>query len=175
MRSLWPITVACLAALGCAADPAFHAGRSALKKEERQALIMKKNPNREGLARLWKSNEGTPTGLLKWSEATSSATTEAPPDLLERTRDELGRLNRSAGSGPDQLVSLTVYEYRRRWWGPAEVSYELVGRDPAGRLLWAADDTVRVSKAMAISEVDTESDIFARLMVARLRPHLTPP
>lgn len=111
-------------------------------------------------------------GLLKWSQDESWAAQGAPPELLQNIRDELGRANSAFRAGPDLLVTITVYRYTRRWWGPTEVSVELVARDRGGRLAWAADHTVRVSKDMARSAADTDSEIIARELGSRLRYHL---
>jgi hypothetical protein len=152
------------------ATATFHSGRTTLKKEE-QGLM--KNPtkgNKGPFLVFWQNYKMGPLGLVKWQEDLSSAPQEAPPDLLQTIRDEIGRLNQSERSGKTASLSVTVYRYERGgFWTSPTAHYELVARDVKGKVLWAADDKVVANDDLAQSLADSPSAIMAREILKRVR------
>jgi len=85
---------------GCA-SAGFHEGRTTLGKEE-QGYLRVKGSGKGSFERFWQSPNLQPWGLVQWQEERSWAIPEAPLDLLQSVRDELGRLNQRAMSGSRQ-------------------------------------------------------------------------
>jgi hypothetical protein len=157
---------------GCAGSPGFHGGRSALGPEERAFVARVPAAPARAFRRVWKRPGPTGLGLLKWSEGTSSAVAGAPGELLQAIRDETGRLNRVSRPGPDAALTITIYRFEKRWWGTAEMSYELVIRDPGRRIVCVAEDVVRPSKDLRQNLADTDVDLLARAVALKLRQEL---
>jgi len=154
-------------AMGCA-SPGFHEGRTSLARDE-QACLMGGGSGQGGFARFWRSPKLVHWGFLKWQEDASWAAPAAPVRLLQAIRDELGRVNAQAGHGADLALAVTVYRFERAgFWSKAAASYELVARDQAGRVVWAADDKVEVRKELARTLADSASTIIAREILRKV-------
>jgi hypothetical protein len=153
---------------GCATSAGFREGRTALSSGEKGLEANLPERKGEGFRKSWKRPGQSAAGRIKWSEAAASAVPEAPPELLQVIRDEVGRLNQAPISGPAVFLTVTIYRFERRWWGPREVSIELVIRDEHGQLLWLADDTLRPSEQPEGGLAETESDLLARALVRKL-------
>ncbi len=152
---------------GCA--PGFHEGRTTLGKPE-QANFIAGQTKRGALERIWVAKDMKRWGLLRWDADRSGATQDAPPELLQTLRDELGRLNASAGTGKDAYVSALVFRYDRGGlFSHPTAHYELAVRDKSGRLLWAAIDRVEARPDLARTLADTPSQIIAREILRRVR------
>jgi len=155
--------------LGCAA-PGFHAGRSSLVGPERNHLQGKGGSPSAVFRRFWQTTPPKSWGMIRWDSARSWAVPSAPPDLLQSIRDEVGRLNQRAPAREDVTVSVTVYDYEPQgYFAAARCKYELVVRDKAGKVVWAADDEIWPGKALAMSLVDTNAAIIGREELRKIR------
>jgi len=153
---------------GCA-SAGFHEGRTTLGKEE-QGYLRVKGSGKGSFERFWQSPNLQPWGLVQWQEERSWAIPEAPLDLLQSVRDELGRLNQRAGAGENILVAVTVYRFEKAGtWSKPTAYYEMVARDLHGKVVWAVDDKVRATEALAQSLVEAPSSIIAREILRKLR------
>jgi hypothetical protein len=155
------------ATLGAAS---FHEGRTQLTAEE-QALALKGERREDGFERVWVAPgfQGK-WHLLKWDADHSWAVSEAPNDLLERVREEVGRVNQTAGSGDDLSLAVTVYKYKRQGFLTNPVGqFELVARDPKGHAVWIAVDQVKSSQSLAESMADSDSLIMGRELHRKIR------
>jgi hypothetical protein len=161
--------VVLLVIAGCARGDAFHGGRTSLALQERPLLAKAAMSDGNAFRRIWKRPSVAASGLLKWAEDHSWAIETAPPDLLQSIRDGIGGLNQSTRTGSPVLVAVTVYGFHRSWWGKPEASYEIVGRDSTGQLLWAADDAVEARPELAITLADTEVTLLSRAVVSKVR------
>jgi hypothetical protein len=157
---------------GCASSTGFHWGRSALGPEERAFVARAPAAPGRAFRRVWKTAGPAGLGLLKWSEGTSSTVADAPGELLQAIRDETGRLNRVPRSGPEASLTITIYRFEKRWWGPTEMSYEVVIRDPGRNIVCVADDLLRPPKDLRASLADSEVDLLARAVARKLRQEL---
>ena len=166
---MWRLVLALGLCVGCAST-GFHAGRTSLAKEEQGVLKVQAGPAKGPFERFWKSKTLGPFGLVKWQEEKSWAAPEAPADLLQIVRDELGRLNQRAGAGEEISLAVTVYRYEGEGvWSKPTAFYELVARDQRGKVLWAADDKVQATEDLAVSLVDPPSAIMAREILRKVR------
>lgn len=163
------ILLALALAAGCA-SPGFHEGRSALRKEEQGYLAAGARDAGTSFARLWVSPKPSRIGLVQWWQDQSWACPEAPPDILQSIRDELGRLNQPSRTGDRMFLSVIVYRYDKGglWTNPTAY-YEIVVRDLRGQLVWAADDKIEAQANLARSLVDPPSAIVAREMLRKFR------
>jgi hypothetical protein len=111
-----------------------------------------------------------PWNLLRWDASRSFAVSNAPVDLLETIRDEIGRLNQRPGFGEDLLLAVTVYRFKKAglWNGPV-ADYELVARDMLGRVVWAVDDKIEAREELAQALTDPPSAVIAREILRKLR------
>lgn len=156
-------------AAGCATG-GFHEGRTALRKEEQGYLVAGRGSPRSAFARLWASPRRPPIGLVQWWAEQSWACTEAPPELLQSIRDELGRLNQPYRTGENIVFAVTVYRFDKGGvWASPSAYYEIVVRDLRGQLLWAADDRVEAREDLAHSLADAPSTIIAREVLRKVR------
>lgn len=157
---------------GCATAESFGGSTSGLTAKERGSLAAIPSKSDGGFQRFWRRPKTPTPGLIKWSEDRSRTTKDAPGGLLEAIRDEVGRLNQVQRAGGEVLVAVVVYRYQRGWFAGTVVSYEVLGRAPAGELLWAGVDSVRPGADMALSLSDSEEVIVAREVARRLRKEL---
>jgi hypothetical protein len=68
------------------------------------------------------------------------------------------------------MVSVTVYGYEPQgYFASARCRYELVVRDKAGKVVWAADDEIRPGKELATSLVDPEAAMIGREVLRKIR------
>lgn len=154
---------------GCASTT-FHEGRTTLAKGEQEYLRGGKGSGKGAFERYWQAPSLRPWGLVKWQEERSWAVPDAPLDLLQTVRDELGRLNQRAGAGDNLQIAVTVYRFEKAGtWSKPTAYYEVVARDPHGKVVWAADDKVRVVEELAQSLVETPSSIIAREILRKVR------
>jgi hypothetical protein len=111
-----------------------------------------------------------PWNLLRWDTSRSFAVSDAPGDLLQTIRDEIGRLNQRSGGGEDLVLAVTVYYFEKAgfWNGPV-ADYELVARDMGGGVVWAVDDKIEALEALAQALTDPPSAIIAREILRKLR------
>lgn len=171
MRRL--ILVGCLLAVGGCATPGFHGGRTALRKEEQGYLVARKGTPKGIFARFWASPRPTSMGLVQWQEDQSWACPQAPTDLLQSIRDEVGRLNQRFRLGEKVALAVTVYRFDRggAWSGPT-AHYELVARNPRGQVVWAADDQIEATANLARTLADTPSTMIGREILNKVRQQL---
>jgi hypothetical protein len=158
---------------GCASGPRFHEGPSALAVNERSTLVaapVKEDPAE--FRRCWR-RPALRVGLLKWAEDKAEAVVAAPAGLLQAIRDEVGRLNQGARPGEEAYVTVTVFHWERGFFSrKATASYEVVGRDRAGRLLWVADDRLTASREEATSLLEGDEAVVARRVAGKLQREL---
>lgn len=165
-----PVLVAAtLLSVGCA-PATFHEGRTSLALGERPYLAPRSGAASGVFQRFWQAPGSRPWGLLRWDESRSSAATDAPGDLLQAIRDEIGRLNQGPRYGEVLVLAVTVYRFARAsLWNAPAAHCELVARDVRGQVIWAADDTIEAKEALAQSLVDPPGSIIAREILRKLR------
>jgi hypothetical protein len=164
-----PFLIVAMLGLGCA-TPGFHAGRSSLVGPEQNHLQGKGGSPSAVFLRFWQATPPKSWGMIRWDSARSWAVPSAPPDLLQAIRDEVGRLNQRAPLRDDVMVSVTVYGYEPQgYFSSARCKYELVVRDKAGKVVWAADDEIRPGKELATSLVDPEAAMIGREVLRKIR------
>ena len=148
----------------------FHEGKTQLTAEE-QALVLNGEQRTDGFERVWRAPEFQGgQHLLKWDSDHSWAVPEAPSDLLDRVREEVGRVNQAPGTGEDLTLSVTVYRYKRSGFLTNPVGhFELVARDPKGRAVWMALDQVKSTQSLAESLADSDSLIMGRELHRKIR------
>lgn len=152
------------------APATFHAGRTSLSKPEQVVLSPRPRAPRSAFARFWRSPGLRDIGLIRWNDDRSWSCPAVPADLLREIRDQLGRLNRDARKGEDLSLAVTVYRFERGGILRRPTAYyELVARDAAGRVAWAADDKIEARPELAETLADTPSSIIAREMLRRTR------
>jgi hypothetical protein len=156
---------------GCASGAALHTGPSNLVAREKAALAQGKPRNgQRGFRRLWKSPTIKAWGLLKWDPDRSSAVPSVPAGLLQAIRDDLGRLNQQVATGESLSLVVTVYAYDRGGWlSPPSAAYELVARNPAGQVVWCAEDEVSAPPELAKTLADPSELILAREVGRKVR------
>ena len=156
--------------VGCAGS-GFHAGRSSLVGPEQTHLQgTGGGTSKGGFRRFWQATPPKTWGLIRWDGSKSWAVPSAPPELLQSIRDELGRLNQRAAMREDVMVAVTVYAYEPQGhWSDTRCKYELVVRDKAGKVVWAADDEIRPAQELATSLVDTDAAIIGREVLRKIR------
>jgi hypothetical protein len=161
-----------LAVVGCAST-GFHEGRTSLRKDEQRYLVARKGTPKGVFDRFWESARWPTIGLVQWDGEKSSACPEAPGDLLQSVRDELGRVNQRNRSGENIALAVTIYRYQKAGtWSKPTAYYELVARDPRGQVVWAADDKVVATEDLARSLVDAPSAIMGREILRKVREQL---
>jgi hypothetical protein len=158
---------------GCASGPRFHEGPTALAYAERPTLLrVPPKQDGSGFRRFWRQPD-VRIGLVKWADDRSSCVWAALADLVQAVRDELGKLNQLARPGDDVFVTVTVFRWDRGFIRHfSDVGYEVVGRDSSGRLLWTADDEIRVSPADRRSLFEGDEATVARALARKLRTEL---
>mgnify|MGYP001767607617 CR=1 FL=1 len=157
-----------LAMVGCAST-GFHEGRSSLGKDE-QACLRGRKGTSTNFDRFWQTANLRPWGLVRWDQDRSWMVPEAPKELLQTIRDQVGRLNQRAGGGENINLAVTVYRWEPAGtWHKPTAFYELVARDSRGKIVWAVDDSVRATEDLAQSLVDSPSVIIAREVLRRVR------
>lgn len=149
---------------------AFHEGKTNLSPEE-QALILQGEQPSAGFQRLWRAPGATGSWhLLKWDSEHSTAVPDAPGELLEKVREEVGRVNQTPGQGEDLFLSVTVYRYKRQGFLTNPVGYfELVARNAKGQPVWMALDQIKSSQSLAESLADSDSLIMGREVHRKIR------
>jgi len=154
---------------GCA-SPGLHEGRSALRKDEQGYLGGRPQVVGSPFARFWVSPKRQRIGLMQWWEDQSRACPDAPPNLLQSIRDELGRLNQPSRTGDNMFLAVIVYRYDKGgiWMSPTAY-YEIVVRDLRGQLVWAAQDSIETRENLARSLADEPATIIAREMLRKVR------
>ena len=165
------VVVASVLAVGCAST-GLHEGRTALRKDEQGYLVARKGAPRGGaFERFWTVRRPISIGLVRWQEDQSWACPQAPADLLQSMRDELGRLNQRYRAGENISLAVTVYRFDKGgiWSGPPTAHYELVARDQQGQVVWAADDKVEAEASLARTLADTSSAIIGREVLRKVR------
>ena len=148
----------------------FHDGKTQLSTEE-QSLLLQGEQGKDGFERVWRAPEfNGKWHLLKWDTDHAWAVPEAPSDLLDRVREEVGRVNQTPGAGEDLTLTVTVFRYKRSGFLTNPVGhFELVARDPKGRAVWMALDQVKSSQSLAESLADSDSLIMGRELHRRIR------
>ena len=156
----------------CATTPTFHSGPTSLTEREKRAMLATARVRGDGFDRFW-MRPRCRIGLIKWSEQRSQAAKEVPPILLDLVRDEVGRVNRGAHEGETVFVSVTVFEWNKRWFGRApRVGYEVVGRDRAGQVMWMGEDRMVAPRKLAVHAAEGDEVVVARELGRRLRAEL---
>jgi hypothetical protein len=147
-----------------------HEGRTQLSPAER-TCILQPQKGVGPFERLWKSPDFNGNwGLLKWDPEHSWAVEEAPANLLDVVREEVGQVNQKPGTGEDLQLSVTVYRFKRQGFLTNPVGYfELVARNRDGKAVWIALDRVKSTQALAESMADSDSQIMARELRRKIR------
>lgn len=165
---MWKTMLVGLAMVGCAST-GFHEGRTSLGKNE-QSYLRGPRGTSKNFERFWRAPNPRPWGLVQWDPDRSWAVPEAPKALLRDIRDQLGRLNQRAGTAENISLAITVYRWEPAGtWRKPTASYEMVARDPRGKIVWAVDDTVRATEDLAKTLADTPSEIIAREVLRKVR------
>ncbi len=157
-----------LAATLSAAD--FHEGRTQLTPEERGRLVQVKEGDGP-FDRLWKAPgfDGN-WSLLKWDPDHSWAVADAPTDLLDQVREEVGQVNQEARKGEDLSLAVTVNRFKKQGFLTNPVGYfEMVARNREGKAVWIALDRVKSTQSLATSLADSDSQVMARELRRKLR------
>ena len=165
MRILLP---ALLAANLAAAE--FHEGRTQLAPEEKVKVAQAQAGNGP-FEKLWKAPgfEGS-WGLLKWDPEHSWAVADAPTDLLDQVREEVGQVNQASHKGEDLTLAVTVYRFKKQGFLTNPVGYfELVARNREGQAVWIAMDQVKSTQSLATSLADSDSQVMARELRRKIR------
>jgi hypothetical protein len=148
----------------------FHEGRTQLTPEEKTKVAQVQTGN-SPFEKLWKAPnfEGT-WGLLKWDPDHSWAIADAPTDLLDHVREEVGQVNQVTRKGEDLTLAVTVYRFKKQGFLTNPVGYfELVARNREGQAVWIALDQVKSTQSLATSLADSDSQIMARELRRKLR------
>ena len=148
----------------------FHEGRTQLTPEERGRIVQVKAGDGP-FERFWKAPEFDGNwGLLKWDPDHSWAVADAPTDLLDQVREEVGQVNQEAHKGDDLSLSVTVYRFKGQGFLTNPVGYfELVARNPEGKAVWIAMDRVKSTQSLSSSLADSDSQIMARELRRKIR------
>ena len=152
---------------GCGA--ANLGGRAQLLTAKEHELLTERKADGD-FRRWWRLAPAPAVGLVKWDSDRSTAPGPGQARLLQVIRDELGRVNQAERQGGEVRVAVHLRSYeprgflRRRW-----LLYELVGRTPAGTLLWAAVDEIRPSERYRSSLADGDADLLAREIATKFR------
>ena len=148
----------------------FHEGKTQLSPEE-QSLILQGEQRHEGFELVWRAPDfDGKWHLLKWDSDHSWAVPEAPGDILDRVREEVGRVNQTPGTGEDLALSVTVFHYKPGGFLTNPVGqFELVARDKHGRAVWMALDRVKSSQSLAESLADSDTLIMGRELNRKIR------
>lgn len=161
--------LALLAVPAFAADK-FHEGKTALNAEEKAAVVKIQAKENTGFAVAWKNPEVKEFGLMKWDPDSSYAATDAPPELLDSIRDNLGKLNQKDRKGDPVTLTVTVYKFKKQGLLSNPVAYfEIVARTKDGKAAWILLDQVKTSQALAQSLADTDSAIIGREIYRKMR------
>ncbi len=161
------------ATAGCATPTGLHEGRTALRKSEQGYLMARHGSPRGPFERFWAVHRRVAIGLVQWEEGESWACRQAPPDLLQSMRDELGRLNQRYRAGESIALAVTVYRFDQAgWWSGPTAHYELVARDQHGEVVWAAADKIEATEELARTLADTPSAIIGREVLRKVRQQL---
>ena len=165
IRILLPALLAAnLAAAG------FHDGRTQLTPEERAEVVQAPTSNGP-FEQFWTAPgfDGT-WGLLKWDPEHSWAVADAPTDLLDQVREEVGQVNQAPDKGEDLTLAVTVYRFKKQGFLTNPVGYfELVARNREGQAVWIAMDQVKSTQSLATSLADSDSQVMARELRRKLR------
>jgi hypothetical protein len=148
----------------------FHDGRSQLTPEEKENIVQVQASDGP-FEKLWKAPgfDGN-WGLLKWDPDHSWAVTDAPTDLLDHVREEVGQVNQASRKGEDLTLAVTVYRFKKQGFLTNPVGYfELVARNREGKAVWIAVDQVKSTQALATSLADSDSLVMARELRRKLR------
>lgn len=148
----------------------FHEGKTQLSPEE-QAHLMQGESRSEDFVQSWTAPvfQGN-WHLLKWDSDHSSAVPDAPSDLLDRVREEVGRVNQKPGTGEDLSLTVTVFRYKRGGFLTNPVGhFELVARNTKGQAVWMALSQEKSSQSKAESLADSDSQIMARELYRKVR------
>lgn len=168
-KNILPATLSLLLVPALAAAE-FHEGRTQLSPEERTCLLQAQK-GAGPFERLWKAPAFNGTwGLLTWDAEHSWAVGEAPANLLDDVREEIGQVNQKPGTGEDLHLAVTVFRFKRQGFLTNPVGYfELVARNRDGKAVWIALDRVKSTQALAESLADSDSRIMARELRRKLR------
>jgi len=148
----------------------FHEGRTQLTPEERGKIVQVKAGDGP-FEQLWKAPgfDGT-WGLLKWDPVHSWAVNDAPTDLLDQVREEVGQVNQESRKGEDLTLAVTVYHFKKQGFLTNPVGYfEMVARNREGKAVWIALDRVKSTQSLATSLADSDSQIMVRELRRKIR------
>ena len=158
-----------LVAAGCAST-SLHDGRTTLRKDEHGYLVARKGAPKSSFERFWRTPRPASIGIVQWQEEQGWACPQAPADLLQAIRDELGRLNQQYRAGENISLAVTVYRFDKgAILRKPTAHYELVARDPRGQVVWAADDKIEATENLSRSLADTASEMIAREVLRKVR------
>ena len=163
------VVVASVLAVGCAST-GLHEGRTALRKEEQGYLVARKGAPTGTFRTVLDRETPVAIGLVRWQEDQSWACGQAPADLLQSMRDEIGRLNQ-------RIVPARTFRWRLRCTASKRaVSGGVTGRSlraggarPAGPGGLGGRRQSRGRASLARTLADTSSAIIGREVLRKIR------
>lgn len=170
-RVITPLVFAlALVSIPAMAGEKFHEGKSALAPEERAAVLSIKEKEGSGFRLAWKNPEIKTFGLLKWDADSSFAVTDAPPELLDAIRENIGKLNQKDRKGESLSLSVTVFKFKKQGFLTNPVAFfEIVARTKDGKAAWVVIDHVKSTQELAQGLSDTDSAIVGREVFRMMR------
>lgn len=159
-----------LVSLPAMAGEKFHDGKSALKPEEKVVVLAVTEKEGSGFRMAWRNPDVKTFGLLKWDADSSYAVTDAPPELLEAIRENIGKLNQKDRKGEDLILSVTIFKFKKQGFLTNPVAFfEIVARTKDGKAAWVVIDRVKSTQELAQGLSDTDSAIVGREVFRKMR------
>lgn len=158
-----------LLAVPVIAGDQFHEGKTVLSGDEK-AAVLKIKEKKTGFTIAWKNPDLKEFGLLKWNNEASCAVTDAPPELLDAIRDNIGKLNQKDRKGEPLSVAVNVYRFKKQGFMTNPVAFfEIVARTKDGKTAWIVLDQVKPTQELAESMADSNSAIIGREVYRKMR------
>lgn len=159
-----------LLAVPAFAGDKFHEGKSALTAEEKASVLNIKEKDGSGFSTFWRNPEVKEFGLLKFDADSSYSIPDAPQDLLDSIRDNIGKLNQKTRPGDPLTITVTVFKFKKQGFLTNPVAFfEIVARTKDGKPAWIAIDRVKSTQELAQSLADSDSAIIGREVFRKMR------
>lgn len=143
-----------------------------LAPAEVQAALLKVKGDKSDTAFLksWKAPELKDFGLIKWDEDGSKAANDCPPALLSTLRENVGMFNQGRKAGEPLTITVNAYHWKAQSFltNPV-VSLEILVKDKAGKVVFAALDQIKSSQSKAESLSDTDAQVMGRELLKKLK------
>jgi len=167
------LIVALCFAIACgyaSAKEKFHDGKTTLSADEKAIVMKVKEKEDKGFSILWKNPNIKEFGVMKWDSDSCFAVPDAPNDILDSIRDQVGKLNQKDRKGEEVKISATIFKYKKQSFLSNPVAYyELVARNKDGKTVWIAIDQIKPCQELATSLADTDSNIVGREIHRKIR------